>query len=301
MAYFLGIDGGGTKTRCLLGDENSVLSAGTSSSCKVQRVGEACAQDALRAAIHEACVQGGVSPQQITRTCAGITGAARAEIAKTMHNLVASIVGGEIEIAADVEIAFEDAFGTGPGVLVIAGTGSIAYGKSAAGETARAGGWGHAISDAGSGYWIGVEAVRAALHAHDRAENPDLLNALSNALGARDFEDFIIRLNSSPAPDFASLFPAVLGAARDSGDATAKQVLEHAGHELAKLAESVIHRLSGNDKASVAIHGGVMTNAEEVRDSFVKHLESLCPQAGFTQKLVDPARGALERARRDFG
>jgi N-acetylglucosamine kinase-like BadF-type ATPase len=214
-----------------------------------------------------------------------------------MHNLVANIVGGEIEIVGDVEIAFGDAFGTGPGVLAIAGTGSIVYGKNAAGETARAGGWGHEISDEGSGYWIGVEAVRAALHAHDRAESQELLTALSNALGARNFEDFIIQLNASPAPDFASLFPAVLGAARDSGDATAKQVLEHAGHELAKLAESVIHRLSGNDKVSVVTYGGVMTNGEEVRDSFVKHLESLCPQAGFTQKLVDPARGALERAR----
>jgi len=297
VAFFLGIDGGGSKTRCVLGNENSVIGSGTSTSCKVQRLGEACEQDALRAAIHEACVQGGVSPQQITRTCAGITGAARAEIAGVMRDLLSNIVGGKIEIVGDVEIAFEDAFDSGPGVIVIAGTGSIAYGKSAAGETARAGGWGHAISDEGSGYWIGVEAVRAALHAHSRAENPELLNALSNALGARNFEDFIIRLNTSPAPDFASLFPAVLGAARNSGDATAKQVLEHAGHELAKLAENVIHRLSGNDKVSVAIHGGVMTYGEEVRDSFVKHLESLCPQAGFIQKLVDHARGALERAR----
>ena len=133
MSYFLGIDGGGTKTRCLVGDETSILGSGTSTSCKVQRVGEACAHDALAAAIHEACLQAEVSPSQITRICAGVTGAGRPEIAHAMQRLIASIVKGEVEVIGDVEVAFEDAFGGGPGVLVIAGTGSIAYGRNAAG------------------------------------------------------------------------------------------------------------------------------------------------------------------------
>ena len=90
MPFFLGIDGGGTKTRCVIGDEKSQLGAGSSSSSKVQRVGEACARDALAAAVNEACVQAGISPRQIVRTCAGITGAARPEIAGVMRDLVAS-------------------------------------------------------------------------------------------------------------------------------------------------------------------------------------------------------------------
>ena len=203
MAFLLGIDGGGTKTRCVLGDEKSVLGTGTSTSCKVQRVGEACAHDALAAAIHEACVQAGISPREIAHTCAGVTGAGRPEIAGVMRNLLSEIVGGEIEIVGDIEIAFEDAFGPGPGVIVIAGTGSIAYGRNTRRETARAGGWGHAISDEGSGHWIGVEAVKAALREHDRQRNSDLLNSLIDVTGAKDFDDFVVRVNADPQPDYA--------------------------------------------------------------------------------------------------
>ena len=93
MPFFLGIDGGGTKTRCVVGDEKLQLGAGSSSSSKVQRVGEACARSALAGAVNEACVQAGISPRQIARTCAGITGAARSEIAGVMRDLMSGIVG----------------------------------------------------------------------------------------------------------------------------------------------------------------------------------------------------------------
>ena len=299
MPFFLGIDGGGTKTRCVVGDEKSQLGAGSSSSSKVQRVGEACARDALAAAVHEACVQAGISPRQIARTCAGITGSARPEIAGVMRNLIASIVGGEVEIVGDVEIAFEDAFGVGPGVVVIAGTGSIAYGRNSKGETARAGGWGYAVSDEGSGHWIGVEAVREALRTHDLGQHSGLLNGLMAAIAALDFDDFIVRLNGSPAVDFAPLFPIVL-AASDNGDAMATEVLTRAGRELVEMAGIVIERLFGEQSFSFATHGGVLASSTIVRRNFAQELKSRYPRAGLLDREIDPARGALERARREF-
>jgi N-acetylglucosamine kinase-like BadF-type ATPase len=300
VAFFLGIDGGGTKTRCLLGDENSVVGSGSSSSCKVQRVGEACARDSLSAAIHEAFVQAGISPRQITCTCAGITGSGRLEIANVMRDLLSSIVSGEIEIIGDVEIAFEDAFGSGPGVIVIAGTGSIAYGRNADGKTARAGGWGHAISDEGSGYWIGVEAVKAALYEHDRPGNSDLLKSLIDAMGAEGFDDFIVRVNADPQPDYAALFPTVLAAA-DKGNSAATGVLNWAGIKLANLAETVLKRiLADSQEISVATHGGVLVNSSQVRDSFARDLQARFPYAKVASHAIDPARGALNHARREF-
>ncbi|MCU1270065.1 MAG: ATPase, BadF/BadG/BcrA/BcrD type [Acidobacteriaceae bacterium] len=299
MPFFLGIDGGGTKTRCILGDEKSQLGVGSSSSSKVQRVGEACARDALAAAVHEACVRAGISPRQIARTCAGITGSARPEIARVMRDLMTSIVGGQVEIVGDVEIAFEDAFGSGYGVVVIAGTGSIAYGRNSKGEIARAGGWGYAVSDEGSGHWIGGEAVRAALRARDRGEHSGLLDDLMAGLGARDFEDFIVRLNESRAVDFAPLFPVVL-AASDNGDSVANEILKHAGQELAGLAGIVIERLFGQQSISVATHGGVLASSTVVKKYFLQELKSRHPQADGFEREVDPARGALERARREF-
>ena len=299
MPFFLGIDGGGTKTRCVLGDEDSQLGAGSSSSSKVQRVGKACARDALSAAVHEACVQAGVSPRQIVRTCAGITGSARPEIAGVMRDLVISIVGGQVEIVGDVDIAFEDSFGTEPGVIVIAGTGSIAYGRNAKGETARVGGWGYPVSDEGSGQWIGAEAVRATLRSQDAGQTTELLQELIEKIGATDFQNFIVRLNANPAVDFATLFPVVLSAS-EKGNAVATEILRRAGGELAGMAGIVIERLFKKQPVSVATHGGVIASSAVVRGSFGKEITGRCPQSALLDREVDPARGALERARREF-
>ena len=298
MSFFLGIDGGGSKTRCLVGDELSLLGAGTSSSCKVQRVGEDCARVSLSAAVNEACVQAGISPRQMARTCAGVTGAARPEISEVMRELISGMVAGEIEVVGDVEVAFEDSFGAGPGVIVIAGTGSIAYGRSDRGHAARAGGWGHAISDEGSGYWIGAEATRAALKARDRGEDSALLCKLMEAMGAKDAEEFIVQVNANPSPDFAALFPVVLLAA-DRGDPVASEVLERAGIELANAAEIVIQRLFGNsEEISVAAHGGVLGSSEQVRKVLANALCARYPTARLNTNEIDAARGALNRARR---
>jgi glucosamine kinase len=297
VAFFLGIDGGGTKTRCIVGDEESSLGAGTSSSSKVQRVGEACARDALSSAIHEACVQAGISPRKITRTCAGITGSARAEIAGIMRHLLMSLVGGEIEIVGDVETAFYDAFGSAPGVIVIAGTGSVVFGRNESGETARVGGWGYPVADEGSGYWIGVEAVRAALRQHDQGATPALLGKFAERIGAENFDQFIVRVNATPAPDFAALFPVVLSSA-ENGDTLAKAVLERAGQELARMAEILCLRLFAGSPAPVVTHGGVFSSSSIVMESFSRDLRQRCPTAALLDRHVDPARGALERARR---
>jgi len=299
MAFFLGIDGGGTKTRCIIGEEESELGVGTSSSSKVQRVGEACARTALAGAVNEACVQAGISPRQIARSCAGITGAARPEIAGVMRDLMTSIVGGQVEIVGDIEVAFEDAFGSGAGVMLIAGTGSIAYGRNENGDTARAGGWGYPFSDEGSGQWIGAEAVREALRALDRGQSSELLSGLMEKLGATNFEDFIVRLNANPSVDFASLFPTVL-AASDRDDSSAFEILRRAGQELCGMAGTVIERRFRDQSVSVAVHGGVFASSAIVRKCFSLELKSRYPKAALLDREVDPARGALERARREF-
>ncbi|HEU5337035.1 MAG TPA: BadF/BadG/BcrA/BcrD ATPase family protein [Terriglobales bacterium] len=301
MPFFLGIDGGGTKTRCLLGDNTSVLSTGNASGCNVLRVGEACARDSLSGAIHEACVQAGVSPSQITRTCAGIAGAADDGVASLVQRLLIGIVGGAIEVIGDMEIALESAFPDGVGVVVIAGTGSIAYARNRQGETARAGGWGRMVSDEGSGHWIGLQAIRMSLHEHDRGEESELLEKLMPALEARTVNDLAARVNANPPPDFASLFPMVLELA-EGGEPLAARVLHRAGEELAQVAAAVIGRTFPlSEEAPVANHGGVFGSSARVKQVFKQRLTSLCPNATCVDVTVDPALGALGRARREFG
>jgi glucosamine kinase len=301
VPFFLGIDGGGTKTRCVIGDENSVLATGSGSGCNIVRVGEECARDSLSSAIHEACVQAGVSPQQIARTCAGVAGAADDGVASRVQRVLIEIVGGAIEVIGDMEIALQSAFGGGAGVIIIAGTGAIAFGRSDRGETSRAGGWGRLVSDEGSGHWIGVQAIGAGLREYDRGADSGLLRELMRALEVRSVHDLAVMANSDPVPEFARLFPVVLSA-EESGDVVAIEVLERAGVELAATAEILIRRLfSDSGQASVATHGGVFAASASVKDAFRAELSRLFPGARLVDAEVDPALGALEIARREFG
>ena len=295
---FLGIDGGGSKTTCLIGDESSILGKGSAGASNVIRVGEIETRASLNDAVQQACAAARVSPAQIHRTCVGLSGAARPEISSVARRLLSEIVPGEVEIVGDTTITLAAAFGSGPGVIVIAGTGSIAYGRNAAGETMRAGGWGFAISDEGSGHWIGRAAVTAAMRRLDENGNSSLFERILKTwkLGSRD--ELVVAANATPPPDFATLVPLVLTAA-DAGDETACSVLENAGAELARVAKIVISRLfQGESRPRVAMSGGVFQNSALVREYFCMSLRSAYPSVSISDDTVDPVRGALELARK---
>lgn len=298
MPYFLGIDGGGSKTTCLVADEHSVLATAAGAGSNPIRVGESASRKVLQALVRQACAEARIRPSQIARTCIGMAGAARPPIEKQVRAMLGKLVGGEIEVAGDMVVALEAAFRGGPGLVVIAGTGSIAYGRNQRGETARAGGWGFAISDEGSGHWIGRAAVSAAMRAHDLGESTTLISSIMNTwhLGSR--EDVVRAANATPPPDFAELLPRVLAAA-SSGDSRANEILTQAGTELAQLARIVAERLwHGRDAFRVAMNGGVFQNSPLVRQVFGNSLRSLHPQAEIETKVVEPAQGALWLARR---
>lgn len=300
MAIFLGIDGGGSKTSCLIGDETSILGAGTAAGSNLVRVGEAQARQSIIAAIHQACAVAHVAPQQIQRVCLGLAGAARPEISELAHRIIAEIIPGETEVVGDIVIALEAAFGREPGVIVIAGTGSIAYGRNAAGQTARAGGWGFAISDEGSGHWIGRAFVAAAIRSCDEGEgeNARALDSLMKSWRVETREQLVPAANATPPPDFAALFPVVLSLA-DSGDPIARDVLTRAGAELAKVAGTVIRRLFPQSGAvPVAMSGGVFSSSPLVRQVFYNNLRSAHPDAAINLSVIEPVRGALELARK---
>jgi len=305
VSTFLGIDGGGSKTSCVIGDENSLLGTGTSAGSNVVRVGERQARESLGAAIRQACTAANITPAQIERTCVGIAGGARPEIAGVVRRLLSEFVSGEIEVVGDMVIAMEAAFGSGPGVIVIAGTGSIAYGRNSKGQAARAGGWGFAISDEGSGHWIGRSAVAASMRAYDEAgigRTSVLLESIMKSWGVATREQVVVAanaaLNVDATPDFAALLPAVLSAA-DAGDETARTILTQAGMELAILAKIVIGRLFGHAEAiPVATSGGVFCNCALVQQVFYNNLRAANPQVLPNATLVDPAKGALDLARK---
>ena len=306
MPYYLGIDGGGTKTTSAVGDESQLLATATAGPSNIVRVGEVQARESLHQSVRQACAAAGITPPQVAHTCVGGSGAARPEFAAIVRRALAEILPTPIEVVGDMQIALEAAFDTGPGVIVIAGTGSIAYGRDRQGNTARAGGWGFAIGDEGSAHWIGRTAVNAVLRASDvsGAANDGILElyssfaaALGKAWGVTTLADLARAANSIPPPDFAVLFPAVAS----SQDDLAAEVLTRGGRELAQIAAIVAGRLfAGSDDAPVpaAMTGGVFRHAPLVAQVFYNELRRLDPRVEINPQVVEPVEGALRMARR---
>ena len=301
MAFYLGIDGGGTKTRCVLGDESSVLASAVSGGSNIVRLGEARAREALHAVVRQVCAAAEIPPHHIQAVCIGAAGAARPEIADKIRALLAELDPQfspvRIEVIGDTVIALEAAFGSGAGVIAIAGTGSIVFGRDAAGRTVRAGGWGFAISDEGSGHWIGREAVSAVLRVRDQQHETALTPLILEAWKLDDVDGLIQRANATPPPEFPRLLRVVLHAA-EAGDSVARDLLIRAGTELASLATIVLGRLApASPYVPVAITGSVFRQSAEVRRAFYNQLEASFPGIELREDFVDPVLGALSLAR----
>jgi N-acetylglucosamine kinase-like BadF-type ATPase len=301
VPYYLGIDGGGTKTTCAVGDESRLLATGIAGPSNIVRVGESQARQSLEQGVRQACAAAGITPAEVVRTCIGGSGAAHPELAAKVRQILAAILPPPIEVVGDMQIALEAAFDTGPGVIVIAGTGSIAYGRDRQGNTLRAGGWGFAIGDEGSAHWIGREAVSAVLHGalENSTPPPDstLAAALMKAWNVSSLADLARTANAIPPPNFAALFPAVTA----SRDDLAAEVLTRAGRELAQVAATVTRRLFPVREIKtvlVAMTGGVFRHAPLVRQVFYNELGVLDPRAEINPQVVEPVEGALRIARR---
>ena len=307
MSLFLAIDAGGTKTQCLIADGERVLARAATGTVKLMRVSEQEATARLQALLAEVAVAAGVSLGQVTRTCFGLAGVSGPAVQAWARRTVTAVVAGELILYGDEEIALDAAFAGGPGILVIAGTGSNAIGRSASGEHFGAGGWGPVLGDEGSGYWIGRESIRAALRAQERTGvggvSSCLLREIERHWELNSVAELVAMANqrtfsdgASP-PDFAALAPVVARCA-ERGDALAAGILERAGEELAELVSVVFHKMhAGPTEIGVAFTGSVLAQIATVRGAMVARLAVAVPSARVRDAAVDPLDGALWRAR----
>lgn len=298
MKLYLGIDGGGTKTECAVGNDVEVLGRFTAGTSKIQRVARETAAHSLRAAVNGALHTARVEAKDVAYSCVGIAGASQPEVIEFVSEVMADLVPGGLKIVGDNVIAHEAAFHGGPGVLVIAGTGSIAFGRNERGDTARAGGWGSIISDEGSGYWIGKTAVAAAMRAYDSGQSTTLVDKIMKQWRIATREDIVRIANTNPPPNFAALFPEVLAAA-EGGDILAKDLLTRAGTELGAIAKVVIRKLwPGQHEVHIAGSGGVLRHSHQVRQVLYNVVRAERPQAVYDDTVIDPITGALFLARK---
>ncbi len=308
---FLGIDIGGSKTECAVGDASRIVATAQEASAKLGRVSDAEARRALQSVVAHACRGAEFAPSDIRRACVGTSGASRSEVRELIRSALRQLLPGEILVVGDMEVAHHAAFAGGPGVVVISGTGSVAYGEREQGQSARAGGWGPPISDEGSGDWIGRTAVSDVLVAHDAAARSGLLQRLCDAWHVSSPADLARLANASPPPDFAALCPEVV-ACGEAGDTLARDILVRGAHELSQLTMIVVRRLWPASELShpspkagervghpikIAMSGGVFAHSATMREVFTHILSTLRHDATVAQATRSAAEGALMMAR----
>jgi glucosamine kinase len=304
MSVVLGIDGGGTRTRASIvdvsvDDAGRVLAFAENGSIKRLRVGAEVAEENLRTLLKEVFTQAGVKGVQAA-SC-GVASAAMPGILEWITAVFADFGVARSEVVGDEVIALDAAFQGGPGILQIAGTGSNTIGRAADGSRESAGGWSSRLGDEGSGYWIGVHAVRRALHAYDREEPTRVLQRVGEIWGTPTIDELINVGDGTPGPDFAALAPTINELA-EAGDAVAIGVLNQAAIDLVNfvlLVRSKLrrkHNIAG--EVPVAWTGSVIEKMGRVREAFFTGLKAAAPEMPVLTEAVVSLDGALWRAKR---
>jgi N-acetylglucosamine kinase-like BadF-type ATPase len=265
MKLFLGVDGGQSSTTALIGDEQGgILGRGVGGPCNhaAAAEGRAKLQRAVSESLNAACREAQLDPATVhfASACFGMSGGP-----EDKHAILTALLRTDrLMVTHDAAIALAGATSTGQGIVTIAGTGSIAFGRNAAGKTARAGGWGHIFGDEGGAFDIVRQAARAALRMEEGWGPPTALHqALLDATSSTT-ANAVLHLFYGPdwpRDRVASLASLVDGAATE-GDAVALRILENAAQELALLAASVRRQLWQPDEpVEVAYIGGVFASA----------------------------------------
>ncbi len=301
MSYYLGFDGGGTKTECVvLDDAGRMVAQGIAGPSNPVRVGFNQAYAALDAAAATALAKANLEARQVRAVCAGLAGAGRPSVVRgVMAFLEKTFPNSIVRVTTDLEVALEAAAGPGAGVVLIAGTGSAAFGRNAGGQVARAGGHGPWIGDEGSAFDIGRRAVAAVARARDLAA-PDtlLVEMIPAALECFTWEELIERVTNNPDEVLPRIFPVVLEAA-DAGDNAAREILSNAAVVLSSLAAAVIRRLGLKDEEFVlAKSGGVFGRSRLLDATLDSALSRAAPRAKIGPLGASPAVGAARLAER---
>lgn len=293
--HVLGIDAGGTKTVCFLADERGIiLSEGRGPGANLHLAGELGVENVLHEVMATALGDRGITPAAI---CLGIAGVDREDEAKTVRAIMRRIgQQSRVLVVNDALIALVSGARDEAGVVIIAGTGSIVYGRNASGEAARAGGWGHMIGDEGSGYWIGREALAAVTRAGDgRGPKTRLTGDILTHFDVADVSRLprIVYDLEAPRRSVAAVGPIVERAAA-RGDAVATRILEHAAEELVLGARSVAARLEmRGDTFTFYLAGGVFRVVPWLADELPRRLVEVAPRCEVQILNEEPAVGAV--------
>ncbi|MCC6246127.1 MAG: hypothetical protein IT353_25055 [Gemmatimonadaceae bacterium] len=305
LPLVVGIDGGGTRTRVILADANGVVLSKVEGAGTALTPGyEADAADIIKALIGDVLAQANRADTRPAVCVVGVAGAGQERAAQALWSALASRrVADDVSVQADATIAMDDAFADSAGILLIAGTGSVAYSRAPDGRLERCGGWGPRVGDEGSGAWLGRRALSVVTASHDGREPETALSgALLTALELESLDELIPWAAEATPAKLATIVPVVCQVAA-TGDLRANALISLCVEELVLHVRTLARRCFVDERAAIplALSGGMMAKGSLIRRRLEQRLKSAVPGATVRAEDVDAARGAVRRARQLLG
>ena len=301
----LGLDGGGTQTRVAVAEmSGTIVGRGSGGACSMSAIALEDALLSARTAVIGALREASAELADVRAVCAGVAGASvEARRQGFEVGLRETFPNAKVSVVPDFAIALTGATDSSPGVIVIAGTGSVAYGENAGGESHRTGAYGYLIDDSGSGYGVGRTALAAILRAADgTGEATTLSQRIPEALEIASLMDIVpgIYGGGISRVAVAGLSQIVAEAALEDGDPAARAILMRAGGTLAQLARGATDRLFADADLPFPVSpiGGLWSAGAQLTDVFTRSLRRFAPNAIFQPPRFTPVEGAVLRARK---
>jgi glucosamine kinase len=300
IGFVIGVDAGGSRTRVTVADSDGETIATSEREGAAVRPGEIeRSASVIASAVRDALTTVHPSFGAPRALCAGVAGVGReGERRALAEALINESLADEVLVVTDAEIALADAFGDDPGIVLIAGTGSIAYGRGPAGAVERVGGWGPTIGDEGGGLWIARRALSVVTAATDgREPETSLVGAILTAAEIDDVESLIPWAAGASVAQIASLAPVVVASA-EAGDLRANALLGLAAEELVLHVRTLARSLFEDERAAVqvALGGGLLEPGSALRRRVEHRLKSAVPGAKMHAAPIVAVRGAVRRA-----
>ncbi len=290
-----GADGGGSKTTGIIADQSGVIVAEhTGGPTNPNVVGVDMAVASLADVVSACCRQAACSLQDIRGAVVGLAGASREAVRDRLQREIQRRLGEQfsVVIETDARVALEGAFAGNPGVVIIAGTGSVVIGKGEDGDVSMVGGWGRVLGDEGSGFFLGCEALRFLAACYDgRAQDGLLAKMLKEETGLHSRDQILTRVYEEGF-DMAKLAPYVLQAA-DQDDATALRIVRAGAEALTVQTQALVQRLRLSGDIPVALHGGLLQNENVYRTILTESVRERVAKAVVCSPRHSPAYGAV--------
>ncbi|HVH38726.1 MAG TPA: BadF/BadG/BcrA/BcrD ATPase family protein [Gemmatimonadaceae bacterium] len=294
---YVGVDGGGSKTHVLVADGRGKELASLTGTASAVRPGDALHSAEVIGALVRDALAVAEREERPKVLVAGVAGVGREkERRELLRALEGEAIAEEVQVVPDAQVALEDAFGEGSGILLVAGTGSMAFGRSPTGSFHRCGGWGPVIGDEGSGAWIGRRALSVVTAAHDgREPETRLVGAVLTALELDEVDELVAWAADATPRDLAKLAMPVLTLAAER-DLRANSICTIAAEELVIHVRTLARQLFVDERAAfpVALAGGMLQRGSFLRRLVEHRLKTAVPGAHLHGEEVIPARGAIK-------